>query len=79
MSREIELPPLVKRAWLGVQIEPGALAGSHVFVVTVHEGAGRAPRRRWFADRQLALLHAADQADALNLPIFDRAALEGAE
>lgn len=69
---EIELPPLEKRAWLGVTVERAEIAGCEAFPVTVHEGCGRAPRRRWFPDHKLALLHAADQADLHGLPLFDR-------
>ena len=74
----VELPDLPLRAWLGVTIERQDLAGTEAFAVTVHEGASRSPRRRWFPDRALALCHAADQADAAGLPLFDRTLCEEA-
>jgi hypothetical protein len=72
----VDLPDLPRRAWLAVTIERQDLAGTEAFAVTVHEGASRSPRRRWFPDRALALCHAADQADAANLPLFDRTICE---
>lgn len=74
---EIELPRLEPRAWRGVLIERGELAGSTVFAVTTIDGMTRAPRRRWFPDRTLVLLHGADQADAGGLPLFDRTLTAG--
>ena len=72
----VDLPDLLRRAWLGVTVERQDLAGSAAYSVTVNEGASRSPRRRWFPDRALALCHAADMADAANLPLFDRTACE---
>jgi hypothetical protein len=74
----VDLPDLPRRAWLGVTIERQELAGSEAFSVTVHEGMSRTPRRRWFPDRTLALLHGADMADAHGLPLFDRTICETA-
>jgi len=74
----VDLPDLPRRAWLAVTIERQDLAGTEAFAVTVHEGFNRSPRRRWFPDRALALCHAADQADAAGLPLFDRTLCEEA-
>lgn len=68
----IELPELPRASWLGVIVERQELAGTEAWAVTVREGFNRTPRRRWFPDRTLALLHGADQADANGLPLFDR-------
>lgn len=70
----IELPELPRASWLGVTVERQELAGTEAWAVTVREGFNRTPRRRWFPDRRLALCHAADQADAVGLPLFDRTA-----
>lgn len=74
----IDLPALPRASWLGVTVERLDLAGTEAWAVTVHEGFNRAPRRRWFPDRRLALCHAADQADAAGLPLFDRTICETA-
>lgn len=70
----IDLPKLKRASWLGVTVERQELAGTEAWAVTVREGFNRTPRRRWFPDRRLALCHAADQADAAGLPLFDRTA-----
>lgn len=76
---EIDLPDLARASWLGVIVESQKLAGSEAWAVTVREGFNRTPRRRWFPDRRLALCHAADQADAAGLPLFDRTASDVGE
>lgn len=76
---EIQLPALGKAAWLGVIVERADIAGTEAYAVTVREGFNRQPRRRWFPDHRLALLHAADQADATGIPLFDRTIDGGAE
>ena len=75
---KIDLPDLPRASWLGVTVNRQELAGTEAFAVTVHEGFNRTPRRRWFPDRTLALLHGADMADAHCLPLFDRTICEGA-
>lgn len=76
---EIILPPIPDRGpalWLGVIIEPSEIAGTPAWSVTVRDGY-RTARRRWFPDRTLALLHAADMADAAGIPLFDRTLTAG--
>jgi hypothetical protein len=68
----IELPNLLRhRAIRAVMVESHDLAGSIVTSVTTHVGLGRAPKRRWFASRAVALAHAAEVADQHGLPMFD--------
>ncbi|MEP6868703.1 MAG: hypothetical protein ABJA20_09315 [Novosphingobium sp.] len=67
----VELPAMRKGSWYGVLIEPLELDGNGLWTVTVRQGLGRAPRRRWFPDHTLALAHAADQADLHNLPLLN--------
>ena len=74
---EIPLPALPKASWLGVTIERADIAGTEAYAVTVREGFNRQPRRRWFPDRALALMHAADMADAAGIPLFDRTLTDG--
>ena len=71
---EIELPPLRARQPVGVLIEQADLDGRRAFTVCTRDGI-RSPRRRWFLDHDLAWAHAADQADALGLPLLS---LDGA-
>lgn len=85
---EIILPPIPDRGsalalggpamWLGVIIEAAEIAGTPAWSVTVRDSF-RTARRRWFPDRTLALLHAADMADAAGIPLFDRTIAGGAE
>lgn len=77
-AREITIAPVRDTLPLGALIEPAELDGAAMWTVTTHDGQGR-PRRRWFDCRALAWAHAADQADALNLPLLslDGAAPEG--
>lgn len=69
---EIELPAIPANAWFGITIERGMIAATAAYAVTLNDGLGRSPRRRWFPDHTLALLYAAGRAEALGLPLFDR-------
>ncbi len=75
---EIPLPEMSRaEAIRGVIVSGHDVAGALLFSVTTHVGLGRAPRRRWFVDRCIALAHSADQADGLCLPIIDLGAPDG--
>lgn len=67
----IEIPALLPGNWRAVMLVRFNLAGSILHSVTIHRGGGRAPRRRWFPDRTVALAHAFELADEFNLPLLD--------
>ena len=73
MSNEppIEIPALLPGKWLAVVIERFELAGSTLSSVTIRRGCGRAPRRRWFPDRAVAVAHALELAEEFDLPLLD--------
>ena len=68
----IDLPTLpARQALRGVFIGRAEVAGTELFTVTAWHGASRPPRRQWFADRAIALAHAAQVADEMAAPLFD--------
>ncbi len=67
----VEIPALLPGDWRAVIIVRFELAGSLLHSVSVQSGGGRAPRRRWFPDRAIALAHAIEQAEEFDLPLLD--------
>ncbi|MGE4305269.1 MAG: hypothetical protein AB7E24_14710 [Novosphingobium sp.] len=68
----IELPELQRRrAKLAVVVDVAEVSDTPLFSVTTWRGAGHPPRRQWFADRSIALAHAAERADELAVPMVD--------
>lgn len=69
---EVALPEMPQPAALrGVILERHEMAGALLFSTTTCVGLGRAPRRRWFAERSIALAHAAELADTHSLALLD--------
>ncbi|KMS53604.1 hypothetical protein V474_22755 [Novosphingobium barchaimii LL02] len=69
---ELALPGIPKRSSLkGVVISPHELGGEKLYSVTVWQGGGRRPKRRWMTTRAIAFAYAADRADDLDLLIID--------
>lgn len=69
---EIALPELPKAPTLrGIIIDRVDLAREDLFSVTMWLGGGRAPKRRWFTSRPLALAFAAENVDELGLLLVD--------
>ena len=67
----VEIPALLPGDWRAVIILRFELTGSLLHSVSVHRGGGRAPRRRWFPDRTVAVAHALEQAEEYDLPLLD--------
>lgn len=68
----VQLPDLQRhRALRGIVVDTADVAGALLYSVTFWAGAGRPPRRRWFADRAIALAHAADRADEHGFALID--------
>ena len=67
----ISVPTLLPGNWRAVIIECFELGGSVLHAVSVRRGCGRAPRRRWFPDRAVALAHAVEKAEEFELPLLD--------
>jgi len=67
----VHLPAPRDGAWLGVMIEPHAVAGAAMIAVTIRPRAGQPIERKWFTYDAAALAWALDQADSRHLPLFD--------
>lgn len=68
----VELPALSRPPTLrAIVIDKTEIAGAELFTITVWAGGGRPPRRKWYADRTIAIAHAAERADELAAPMID--------
>lgn len=69
---EVALPELRRPPMLcAVVIETVEIVGKHFHTVTTWAGAGRPPRRKWFADGSIAVAHAAELADEFGCALVD--------
>lgn len=68
---EVALPELApKRQMRAVVVDDHLIAGELLYAVELYL-TGRAPKRRWFASRAIALAHAADRGDEHGVPMLD--------
>ncbi len=74
----IVAPPVPKAGWRGAIIDRHDLGGERLFSVVTRRAFGQTSRR-WFGDRQDALIFALDQADLNDLPLIDLTAAEEPE
>jgi hypothetical protein len=69
---ELTLPGIPERSSLkGVVIALHEIGGEKLFSVTMWQGPGRRPKRRWMTTRAIALAYAADRSDDLGLLMID--------
>lgn len=65
---EIALPGIPTRSSLkGIVIARHDIGGEQLYSVTMWQGAGRRPKRRWMTTRAIAFAYAADRSDDLGL------------
>lgn len=67
----LPLPPARPGTWRGVFVERAEVGGIALHAVSTRHACGQPDRRNWFEQETTALAYAAEQADALDLPLFD--------